>query len=114
MTGRGSDRGSATVCGIGMLAVLFLLIAFGVHLGGAVLLRHRVAAAADLAALAAATTLPDGEVEACTRARWVADRMGATVDSCTADGWNVTVEVSGALDVVGTTNARARAGPAEG
>ncbi|WP_307868839.1 Rv3654c family TadE-like protein [Umezawaea beigongshangensis] len=109
------DRGSATVFAVAVLAVLFSLVVLGVRVGEAVVLRHRVTAAADLAALAAAGALASGGggEEACRRARWVAERTGAALDSCAVSGREVTVALSAPLAGVGTTNANARAGPAE-
>ena len=107
-----NDRGSATVCGVAVLAVFLLLLAFGARFGAAVIARHRVASAADLAALAAAVHLPSGQARACDRARWVAEQMRARVDECSTDGWEVTVELSASTEF-GTASARARAGPAE-
>lgn len=107
------DRGSATVLGVGALAVLVLLITFGVHLGEVVVRRHEASGAADLAALAAAAHLLDGEASACDRARWVAERMGTSLVGCSVLGWEVTVEVTGVPTVFGATNVSARAGPTE-
>jgi secretion/DNA translocation related TadE-like protein len=109
------ERGSATVSAVAVLAVLFALVLLGVRIGEAVVLRHRVTAAADLAALAAAGTLAGGGggEEACRRAQWVAARAGAALDSCAVNGPEVTVALSAPLTGIGTTNANARAGPAE-
>lgn len=108
------DRGAASVVAVALLAVLFAVAAIGVRLGEAALARHRLAAAADLAALAAAAQLVSGPARACARAEWVITRMGGRLDDCSVRGWEVSVEVSGGPTVLGTPNARARAGPAEG
>ncbi len=83
----------------------------------AVVARHRVEAAADLAALAGAVRAVDGERFACREVRWVAARMGAAVRACRLSGWDVLVEVvdlpSGVLARFGSAAARARAGPVE-
>ena len=126
MTGRGpgawgarlrDERGAATVMVAGMAAVLMLLVVLGLQLGGAVLTRHRVAAAADLAALAAAGQLAAGADRACERARWVVERMSATTTACRVVEWEVYVSVTarppGWAVLSGTANAHARAGPAE-
>jgi secretion/DNA translocation related TadE-like protein len=111
------DRGAATVLVAGMAVVLMVLVVLGLQLGGAVLTRHRVAAAADLAALAAAGQLVAGADGACERARWVAERMSVTTTACRVVGWEVYVEVTarppGWAVLSGTANAHARAGPAE-
>lgn len=103
--------------GAGVIAALMLLVVLGIQVGGAVLTRHRVAAAADLAALAAAGQLVAGADRACERARWVAVQMSATTTACRIVGWEAYVEVSarppGWAALSGTANAHARAGPAE-
>jgi secretion/DNA translocation related TadE-like protein len=111
------DRGTATVVAAAVIAILMTLVSLGVHLGAAVVTRHRVTAAADLAALAAAgQLLTDGE-RACERARWVAERMGGRLTACRVVGWDAYVDVSatppGWLALSGAANAHVRAGPAE-
>src|SRR5207248_2785402 len=87
----------------------------GLHLGAAVIARHRAEAAADLAALAAATLAVEGAQAACDRAHEVATAMGGTVASCQLVGWDALVEVHVPIAVTlpGTDDAsgRARAGP---
>ncbi|MFD0199753.1 MULTISPECIES: Rv3654c family TadE-like protein [Saccharothrix] len=107
------DRGSASVVAVAVGAVWFGLVAVGVHVGEAVVSRHRVAAAADLGALAAAGQLAGGVAHACARAEWVVARMGGRLTACQVDGWEVSVRVSGEATVFGAPSARARAGPAE-
>jgi hypothetical protein len=46
------DRGVATVWAAGAIAVLVSMAVFGLHLGEAMVVRHHVESAADLAALA--------------------------------------------------------------
>ena len=115
MTRQDRERGAATVL---VVAVLGLLLLVGAALGvvGAMVKAHRVAqAAADLAALAGASALADGQ-DACAAATRVATANGATVVSCAPDGLEVrvTVEATGprwlgqSADLV----AEARAGPA--
>ncbi|MFJ4486853.1 Rv3654c family TadE-like protein [Streptomyces longwoodensis] len=86
---------------------------FGVvlSLGHAVVVRHRAAGGADLAALAAADHWTDGEEAACDRAERVAREQGARLVRCAVVG-----EVSDVTARSGggpfTAEARARAGPA--
>jgi secretion/DNA translocation related TadE-like protein len=101
------------VLGVACLAVLTLLISVGIQLGGAVVRRRELAGAADLAALAAAAHLVEGEQPACDRAAWVAERMGKRLTGCAVNGWEVIVQVDERDMAFGTTNARARAGPTE-
>ncbi|WP_269321662.1 Rv3654c family TadE-like protein [Saccharothrix sp. NRRL B-16314] len=109
----GGDRGSASVVAVAVAGVWFALVVVGVQLGQAVVSRHRVAAAADLGALAAAGQLVSGADHACGRAAWVVGRMGGRLAACQVSGWEVTVTVSGEPSVFGAPTARARAGPAE-
>ncbi|MEU6365404.1 Rv3654c family TadE-like protein [Streptomyces sp. NPDC046931] len=106
------DRGSATVwvvCLIGAFCAVFAVL---LAQGQAVLARHRAAAAADLAALAAADHWMEGGEAACARAGQVAVAQGDRLVRCVVAGEisDVTVaSVSGPF----TAEVRARAGPAE-
>lgn len=104
----------ATVVAVAVLGVLGSLVVFGVWLGEVVIARHRAAAAADLAAVAAAGWLVDGSPHTCGKASWVAEQMGAELVACDVTGWEVVVEVRGPGSVVGAPSARARAGAGEG
>lgn len=111
------DEGFAAVLAAAAVVVLLALVSLLAMAGSATLARHRATGAADLAALAAAGYARAGEQEACRRARGVAERMGALVESCVLRGWDalieVTVEPGGLLTEFGATKARARAGPAD-
>ncbi|MBT2402215.1 MULTISPECIES: Rv3654c family TadE-like protein [unclassified Streptomyces] len=93
------DRGSATVWAALVATVLGAVFGGVLLLGQAVVARHRAAAAADLAALAAAATWAHGPEAACATALRVARAQGATLTACTLQG-----EVS-------TVTARAPTGP---
>ncbi|MCP2164634.1 Rv3654c family TadE-like protein [Goodfellowiella coeruleoviolacea] len=112
------DRGSASVLAVAVIAVLLGLAALGVAVATAVTTRHRAASAADLAALAGAAHVLAGRQEACQRADWVARRMRVELTGCVVVGRDVLVAVAARppepLALLGTTNARARAGPTEG
>ncbi len=99
-----------------LLLALFALTTGGALIGSAVVARHRAAAAADLAALSAATRLPAGPDAACAAAESVASAMDATVTGCDPDGLDVIVATEAALRLggwlVGPARAAARAGPA--
>ncbi|MFI8102629.1 Rv3654c family TadE-like protein [Streptomyces sp. NPDC086023] len=106
------DRGSATVWAVLVASVLCAVFGGVLTLGQVVVARHRAAAAADLAALAAATVWARGEPEACAVALRVARAQGAELSRCAAAG-----EVA---DVAARVRAgpfapevAARAGPAE-
>ncbi|MTE12267.1 Rv3654c family TadE-like protein [Nocardia aurantiaca] len=113
----GSDRGGVTVTAclalIGVLAVTVLIAQVGV----AVTAKHRVQAAADLSALAAAGALDGGAAAGCHRAEDIAGRMGVRSTGCVVLGWDVTVTVVGRISLgpLGDRDVRAaaRAGPAQ-
>ncbi|GAB2717463.1 Rv3654c family TadE-like protein [Nocardia thraciensis] len=96
----------------GLLAVTLLIA----HIGAVVVARHRVQAAADLSALAAAGELAAGSDASCERADELARRMRARVHVCEVDEWDVTVTVTATASAgpLGTrvVRATARAGPA--
>ncbi len=98
-----------------MCAALVAVTVGGAHIGAAVIARHRAQAAADLAALAGAASVPDGEEQACARASALAQTMGTTAVACALDGLDlvVTVDAPVALRLLGagTATALARAGP---
>lgn len=108
----GGDRGSAAVSGVVAMLLLIIVVVAGARIGAAVVARHRVTGAADLAALAAAARLADGGESACEQAKRVAADNRAELRNCAVSGWEVVVEVS-ATTPFGPVNARARAGPAE-
>lgn len=109
------ERGAATVAAAVALVALVSLTGGGVCVGAAVVARHRAQAAADLAALTAATVLVGGEGTACAQAAAVAQRMGAALTDCTAVGLDVTVRIEIAVELgrfaMGPARAAARAGP---
>ena len=97
--GRG-DAGAASVfAAFAMLALLSLTV-LGVQVGGAVVARHGAQSAADLAALAAAAALSQGE-DACTAARHVVSGNGARLAECTVEGSTVVVRAAVTLPVPG-------------
>lgn len=116
-SGRG-EQGSTTVVGLGAVLAVLAVFAVALQLGAAMITRHRAEAAADLAALAAASHAVSGAVDACATARRVTDRMAAGMVSCELRGWEVDVRVEaappGLLARFGTARATARAGPAVG
>lgn len=112
-----SDDGVATVLTAGAVAALLAVYSLLIFFGAAVIARHRAAASADLAALAAASYALDGPEQACRRAGIVAERMGGTLGSCLLRGRDalvkVTVAPGGVPAAFGAATARARAGPAD-
>ncbi|HTZ14635.1 MAG TPA: Rv3654c family TadE-like protein [Mycobacterium sp.] len=98
-----------------MVAVLLSVTGGSAYLGAAVVARHRAQAAADLAALAAASGLTAGPKTACERAEAVARQMRANTTGCAIEELDVVVTTEARLAVGGWGNARAgaRAGPAD-
>jgi secretion/DNA translocation related TadE-like protein len=112
--GQREQRGSATLFAVALIGVLVLL---GAALGvaGAMVHAHRVAqSAADLATLAGAQAQGQG-TDGCAAAASVAAANGATVDSCTVDGFEVRLQVTVTgphwLGQHHDLSAQARAGP---
>ncbi|MGW7384567.1 Rv3654c family TadE-like protein [Streptomyces sp. NPDC054794] len=111
LRGRFSDRGSATVWSVGAIAVLCVVFGVVLALGQAVVVRHRAAGAADLAALAAADHWAEGTTGACARAERVAGAQGTRLVRCAIVG-----DISDVTAASGrgpfAAEVRARAGPA--
>lgn len=111
------DRGAATALSAVLSIALLGVLWFGFQLGAAAVHRHRAEGAADLAALAVATTAPHGRELACGRAEWVAAGMGVAIRECRLHGWEARIEVRtsapGILSGLLNVNARARAGPVD-
>ncbi|MZF91088.1 Rv3654c family TadE-like protein [Streptomyces sp. SID5643] len=109
----GPDRGSAGVWSVGVIAVLCVVFGVVLALGQAVVIRHRAAGGADLAALAAADHWADGDTAACARAGRVARAQGVRLVRCEVAG-----EISDVTAASGrgpfTAEVRARAGPPTG
>ncbi|GAA3509357.1 Rv3654c family TadE-like protein [Georgenia daeguensis] len=113
----GLDRGSGSVLGLALVAVLVVLTLAVVGVARAVHARGTAQAAADLGALAAATALHDLTGPAgdpCAVAGRVVAANGAELTSCRSRGGEVVVSTRVALaDGTGlAARASARAGPA--
>ena len=112
---RRSEAGVATLAATATVGLFLLVAAALVQVGLVFAAKHRVQAAADLAALAGSAASLRGD-DGCAAARSVARRNGADVDSCRADVAVVTLraESSTASVVWGArfrTHAEARAAP---
>ncbi|CAM5597516.1 hypothetical protein GCM10010256_19760 [Streptomyces coeruleorubidus] len=110
MSGAALDQGSATVWSVGAIAVLCVVFGIVLALGQAVVIRHRAAGGADLAALAAADHWAEGGTAACARADRVARAQGVRLVRCEVVG-----EISDVTTASGrgpfAAEVRARAGP---
>ena len=115
--GTRGERGGATVLVVAMAGVLMFVMVGLAAAGGLVTAQRRAQAAADLAALAAASALADvsGPTDACAAADRVAGRNAAVLDACAPDGRAIRVTVSVAGPDVPwrevRVTAEARAGP---
>jgi len=87
------DRGSGTLLVALGCALLAMVAAAGLVLAGVLVGRTRVAAAADLGSLAAASAALESEGAACARAREIVRANGAVLLSCRIDGVQARVEV---------------------
>jgi secretion/DNA translocation related TadE-like protein len=112
----GAERGAGSILVLSGVMVVLTGLLVVATLGGGYLARHRAAAAADLAALAAAGQVWSGPAAACASAGGVAEANGAVLRSCRVRGEQVevvaSVEVAGPAAVLGDADRRARAGPA--
>ena len=112
------DCGLATVWAAAGMALVVALTTVGVNLAAAIGSRHRAEAAADLAALAAASHAADGDMAACAHGARVTERMSARLVSCRLSGSEARVEVEVrsplTLGGLGVAHGRARAGPSPG
>ncbi|MER6027423.1 Rv3654c family TadE-like protein [Streptomyces sp. NPDC001851] len=108
---RNSDRGSATVWSLGVIAVLCAVFGAVLALGQAVVVRHRAAGGADLAALAAAAHWTEGGAAACARAEKTAAADGVRLVRCTIAGETSDVTAAAGRGPF-AAEVRARAGPA--
>jgi secretion/DNA translocation related TadE-like protein len=105
-----SDRGSATVWSVGAIAVLCVVFGVLLAMGQAAVARHRAAAGADLAALAAADHWTEGASAACARAGRVAAAQGTRLVRCALVGETSDLTVTAGRGVFGA-EVRSRAGP---
>ena len=109
------ERGSASLVAAAMCGVLVTVTVGAAQIGATVVARHRAQAAADLAALGGAATVPAGIAQACARASAIAQRMATAAVGCSVDDLDltVTVEAPVSLRLFGAAHARAvaRAGP---
>lgn len=118
MTPRGSERGSATLVVLALSVALAAAGGLAATLGAVAVARHRAAAAADLAALAAADRALEGPAAACAAAERATRGVGAELTTCTlsGDGGDIadvvaSVRPPGALGSWGVARSHSRAGP---
>jgi secretion/DNA translocation related TadE-like protein len=93
--GCGDERGSATLLVALGCMIVAMVAAGGLVLGSVLVVRTRVAAAADLGSLAAASAVLEPDGIACARAREIVRANGAALARCSIEGAQVRVEVVG-------------------
>lgn len=110
------ERGAATVYALVVAALVMMACVIAMQIAAIARLQHTVAAAADLAALAASQSAASGE-EGCAAARTIAHRNHAEVASCRMDAEVATVQVAGTSPRIWgrtwTITRAARAGPSD-
>lgn len=93
-----AERGSGSILVVAIIAAVIALAALSAPVWGVLVLKNRLAAAAENSALAAADVavgrMPG---EPCETAASVAHAVGAIVAVCEADGLVMTVVVSGTV-----------------
>ncbi|MFG2354754.1 Rv3654c family TadE-like protein [Streptomyces sp. NPDC048521] len=94
-----------------MIALLCVVFGAVLALGQAVVVRHRAAGGADLAALAAADHWAEGRAEACGRAERLAADQGVRLVRCALVGETADVTAASGRGPF-AAEVRARAGPA--
>jgi secretion/DNA translocation related TadE-like protein len=113
---RSADRGSGTVWVIALMALIWLVAAVAMSIGGIRAARHRAHSAADLAALAAASHVMAGSARACGLADTIARAGRGRLSECSVRGRIADVEIVAVSHVPGLgsvqVTASARAGPA--
>lgn len=101
---------------LGLVGLIGVTVLVG-EVGAVVVARHRVQAAADLGALAAAGALPRGVEVACAEAAEISRQMGVRMERCAVVQWDATVAVVGNVPIglfgAKVVYAIARAGPIE-
>ncbi|MDN3354549.1 Rv3654c family TadE-like protein [Actinomadura sp. DC4] len=110
------DRGSGTVWMLALIGLTWTVAAMAMTVGGVRAARHRAYAAADLAALAAASHASDGPRSACRLAARIARGSGGRLRRCVLHGHVSEVVVVSELSDVPmlghlTATGQARAGP---
>jgi secretion/DNA translocation related TadE-like protein len=105
------DRGSATVWLLCVCGLVWSVMVAALLVGSAIVARHRAAAVADLAALAAAAAQSRGDPGVCRAAAHVAAAQGGRLDWCRVEAGSVLVvaEVGVGWRVINLPPARARA-----
>jgi secretion/DNA translocation related TadE-like protein len=106
-----SEAGAGSILALAIVAAAIMLALAMVGLGAGLVVRQRTIAAADASALAAADVLLGAAPgDPCTVASAVAERNGATLESCDLDGYVATVTTRAVVGGAPTV-ARSTAGP---
>lgn len=110
-----TEWGSGTVWTLSLIGLTWFVAVLAMTVGGVRAARHRAYAAADFAALAAASHAVEGRAAACRSAAVVARGAGGRLHRCVLVGRTADVLVTSNVRVASmgrlTVTARARAGP---
>lgn len=110
-----SERGSGTLLTLFVSVLLLPALALAVLWSAASVARHKLAAAADLAALSAAQTLQSGTPDPCPTADRIATAHDVQLTNCQVIAETVTIQVATHLNLhpllIPPLTTTARAGP---
>lgn len=110
---RHDDEGSGTISGVALIAVAAIMLATVAAAGNLLLCLHRVQNMADLASVAAAQALYDGDADPCAAAERTLFGNEVALESCSLEDEDVivTATVSTSVPFVPEVSRRSRAGP---
>ncbi len=107
------DEGSGTISGVALIAVAAIMLATVAAAGNLLLCLHRVQNMADLASVAAAQALYDGDADPCEAAERTLSGNEVALESCSTEDEDVivTATISTSVPLVPEVSRRSRAGP---
>ncbi len=107
------DEGSGTISGVALIAVAAIMLATVASAGNLLLCLHRVQNMADLASVAAAQALYDGDADPCAAAERTLSGNEVALESCSLEDEDVivTAVISTSVPLVPEVSRRSRAGP---
>jgi secretion/DNA translocation related TadE-like protein len=110
---RHDDEGSGTISGVALIAVAAIMLATVASAGNLLLCLHRVQNMADLASVAAAQALYDGDADPCAAAERTLSGNEVALESCSLEDEDVivTAVISTSVPLVPEVSRRSRAGP---
>lgn len=109
------DEGAGTISGVALIVVAAIMLATVASAGNLLLCLHRVQNMADLASVAAARALYDGDANPCAAAERTLSGNDVALESCSLEDEDVIVAatISTSVPLVPEVSRRSRAGPIE-